>query len=82
MIRSTKFWILMTVFQVAFGLTVFAITRQYYIHDQDKVSANASVMTQAQPAPEWQERDTESELEQLISTYPGQRSCHGFTSGR
>jgi len=72
MIRSAKFWILMTVFQVAFGLTVFAITRQYYIHDQDKVSTNASAM--AQPVPEWPERDTESELEQLISTYPGQQT--------
>jgi len=70
MIRSAKFWILMTVFQVAFGLAVYAITRQYYIHDQNKVRANASVI--AQPEPEWPERDTESELEQLISTYPGQ----------
>jgi len=70
MIHSAKFWILMTVFQVAFGLAVFAITRQYYIHDQDKVSANKSVMEQ--PAPEWPERDMESELEQLISSYPGQ----------
>ena len=72
MIRSAKFWILMTVFQVAFGLAVFAVTRQYYVHDQDQVSANASVM--AQPAPEWPERDPESELEQLISTYPGQQT--------
>jgi tetratricopeptide (TPR) repeat protein len=72
MIHSAKFWITMTVFQVAFGLTVFAITRQYYIHDQDKVSANASVMAPAQPAPEWPEGNTKSELEQLISSYPGQ----------
>ena len=72
MIRSAKFWVLMTVFQVAFGLTVFAITRQYYVHDQDQVSANTSVMTQ--PPPEWPERDPESELEQLISTYPGQQT--------
>ena len=72
MIRSAKFWTLLTVFQVAFGLAVFAITRQYYIHDQDKVRANASAMSQ--PAPEWPERDKESELEQLISTYPGQQT--------
>ena len=72
MIRSTKFWITMSVFQVAFGLAVFAITRQYYIHDQDQVSANASAM--AQPTPEWPERDSESELEQLISSYPGQQT--------
>ena len=70
MIRNAKFWITMTVFQVVFGLMVFAITRQYYIHDQDKVSANTSVM--AQPSPEWPKRNTESELEQLISSYPGQ----------
>ena len=72
MIRSAKFWVLMTVFQVAFGLTVFAVTRQYYVHDQDQVSANTRVM--AQPAPEWPEHDPESELEQLISTYPGQQT--------
>ncbi|KGJ98389.1 hypothetical protein ND16A_0698 [Thalassotalea sp. ND16A] len=29
----------MVVFQVVFGLVVFAITRQYYIDDSDKVSA-------------------------------------------
>ena len=49
---------------------MFAITRQYY--SQDQTSANASAM--AQPVPEWPERDTESELEQLISTYPGQQT--------
>jgi predicted Zn-dependent protease len=70
MIRSSKFWITMTVFQVAFGLTVFAITRQYYIHDQDKVSAHAGALSQ--PSPERPERNTQSELEQLISSYPGQ----------
>ena len=70
MIRNAKFWTLMTVFLVAFGLAVFAITRQYYIHDQDKNNANTSVMEQ--PVPEWPERDTESELEQLILSYPGQ----------
>jgi len=33
MARSTSFWIAMAVFQVAFGLTIFALTRQYYIQD-------------------------------------------------
>jgi tetratricopeptide (TPR) repeat protein len=42
MIRDTKFWISMTVFQVTFGLVVFAITRDYYIHEADKVNARPS----------------------------------------
>ncbi len=70
MIRSAKFWIPMTVFQVAFGLTVFAITRQYYLHEPDKVSAHPG--TVSQPALNWPEGGTENDLEQLISSYPGQ----------
>jgi len=29
--RGTTFWLTMAVFQVAFGLTVFAVTRHYYL---------------------------------------------------
>ncbi len=29
----------MTVFQVVFGLAIFTITRQYYVHDSDNISA-------------------------------------------
>ena len=47
MIRSPRFWIPMTVFQVVFGLTVFAITRQYYIHDSDKVSVDPTDIRQS-----------------------------------
>jgi predicted Zn-dependent protease len=70
MIRSAKFWILMAVFQVVFGLTVFAITRQYYIHEPDKVSADQGAIRQ--PTLEWPESSTENDLEQLISSFPGQ----------
>jgi tetratricopeptide (TPR) repeat protein len=38
MIKNPKFWIPMAMFQVVFGLTIFTITRQYYIQDPDKVS--------------------------------------------
>jgi len=69
MLRSAKFWIPMTVFQAAFGLTVFAITRQYYIQDSDMLSARPS--TTSQPAPEWPKRSRESELEDLITAFPG-----------
>ena len=33
MIRGTKFWVSMAIFQVAFGFAVFAITRDYYMAD-------------------------------------------------
>jgi len=42
--RSAKFWISMTTFQIIFGLVVFAITRYYYIHDSDDVSANLTMI--------------------------------------
>jgi predicted Zn-dependent protease len=70
MIRSAKFWVPMTLFQLVFGLTVFAITRQYYIHEPDKVSANPTAIKQ--PALEWPEQSKGTGLEQLISSYPGQ----------
>ena len=31
---SARFWIMMTVFQVVFGLAIFTITRQYYMQEQ------------------------------------------------
>jgi len=42
MIRDTKFWVSMLAFQVLFGAAVFGITRAYYLHDADKVSADPS----------------------------------------
>jgi predicted Zn-dependent protease len=60
----------MTLFQIVFGLTIFAITRQYYVHGPDKVSANPTAINQ--PVPEWPEPGTGTGLEQLISSYPGQ----------
>jgi Tfp pilus assembly protein PilF len=68
MIRNTKFWLLMAVFQVAFGLTVFTITRQYYIHDDDKISTAPFPVQSA--APDWPGQSAESDLEELISSYP------------
>ena len=42
--RSAKFWIPMTVFQITFGLAVFAITRQYYIYDSDRISTGLTMI--------------------------------------
>lgn len=46
MTRSLKFWVSMTLFQVIFGLAVFAITREYYNYEPDSVSANSTVIRQ------------------------------------
>ena len=48
MTRNPRFWILMTVFQVAFGLAIFAITRQYYIQDSGNVSDEPKVVAQSE----------------------------------
>jgi len=53
MIRNAKFWIWMTVFQVLFGLAVFTVTREYYIHDAANVSDRPSTMNQSPPV--WQD---------------------------
>jgi Flp pilus assembly protein TadD len=34
---------MMTVFQVVFGLAIFTITRQYYIHNSDNVSSEPTI---------------------------------------
>ncbi|MBT8047393.1 MAG: tetratricopeptide repeat protein [Xanthomonadales bacterium] len=67
---SARFWILMTVFQLAFGLSVFAVTRHYYIQDTTP-TADRQVTNQQAPAA-WPETGGDSELEQLISAFPGQ----------
>ncbi|MEH6578725.1 MAG: tetratricopeptide repeat protein [Amphritea sp.] len=51
MVRSAKFWIQMAVFQVFFGLVVFAITRDYYIDDAAPVSTLPKIVSQ--PKIEW-----------------------------
>ena len=58
MIRSAKFWIMMTVFQVVFGLAIFAITRQYYIYTSDNVSAEPTTI--GEPSIAWPDRITET----------------------
>lgn len=68
--RNTRFWMAMALFQFLFALTVFALTRQYYMQDPDQI--NTRVNTTNQPAASWPVQSAESELEQLISAYPGQ----------
>ena len=56
MIRSPKFWISMAVFQVVFGLAVFAVTRQYYLHSPD--NNRPKITAPSQPAPDMPDRIT------------------------
>lgn len=63
MIRSPKFWVSMAVFQVVFGLTVFGLTRQYYIHESDNSRTDPTAIRQ--PSLERLDRITESRLSQL-----------------
>lgn len=52
MTGNSKFWISMAVFQVLFGLVVFAITRDYY--QQQPVSVRAHPSTLSPSAGQWQ----------------------------
>lgn len=60
---SAKFWAAMALFQLAFGLTVFALTRQYYIDSATTVAPSSSVMPASATA--WPDSDTAAELAQL-----------------
>ena len=70
MIRDAKFWISMTAFQVLFGLAVFAVTREYYIHNADNVSARPSTINQS--APVWPDGIAEIARSRLIHSPLGE----------
>ena len=46
MSRSINFWIPMIVFQIAFGVTVFAITREVYMHPEVKATVSPTMVSQ------------------------------------
>jgi len=54
----------MIVFQAAFGLLVFALTRQHYLQDVQSISTEQSIA-------EWPVQSDEGDLENLISAFPG-----------
>lgn len=65
MIFNTKFWISFAVFQVVFGLAIFAITRDYYTQDKGIVSTHPPVIGQSAAA--WPNRITETQIARLSS---------------
>lgn len=46
MVNGYKFWTLMTLFQVVFGLAIFTGTRQYYIDESTNIKADSVVIQQ------------------------------------
>lgn len=66
MVQKLKFWIPMMVFQIVFGLTIFAIARQYYIQDSDKVSGDPAEIRQ--PSFVWPDGIKEMNPTQLNSS--------------
>ena len=66
MIRNTKFWTTMAVFQVLFGLAVFAITRDYYMNDT--VPASAHGLTTNQAAVVWPNGATGTDISRLSTS--------------
>jgi tetratricopeptide (TPR) repeat protein len=51
MMRNAKFWYSMVVFQLLFGLAVFALTRDYYRDDADGGTTQPSMVQQ--PSSDW-----------------------------
>lgn len=68
MILNSRFWISFAVFQVVFGLAVFAVTRDYYIQDVETVSAHPATLNQS--APVWPNRITDTQIARLSSPVP------------
>jgi tetratricopeptide (TPR) repeat protein len=65
MARDTRFWTLLLIFQVFFGLAVFAITREYYM--PDPAPARAHAITTGQQAPAWSQGITANDISRLSS---------------
>ena len=55
----------MTVFQVLFGIVVFAVTREFYVHDNDRVSVHPSTIDQSTLM--WPKDITEADIARLSS---------------
>jgi len=70
MTRNNKFWTLLVVFQVVFGLAVFAVTRDHYMQEEATVRGHppttGSPMTAA-PSPGWSRGITATDISKLSS---------------
>ena len=69
MVRDGKFWILMAVFQVLFGLAVFAVTRDHYMAVANSPRPHATRVNPDVPA--WPNVVSESSIARLSSSATG-----------
>lgn len=69
MVRDSKFWMLMAVFQVLFGLAVFAITRDHYMADANSGQPHATILNPDAPA--WPNTVSESSIARLTTSATG-----------
>jgi Flp pilus assembly protein TadD len=63
MIRNSKFWISMAVFQILFALAVFAITREYYTTNVSPLISPPATTSQSGPA--WPNNISQAEIDRL-----------------
>ena len=70
MFKSPKFWIPMIAFQIVFGLSIFTITRQYYIQDLVDTGAAPSGTEQASIAMPSQSASMNISLSNLTTFTP------------
>lgn len=68
--NTPQFWISLAVFQLAFGLAIFAITRQAYLPDSTNSKGVPAAL--GQPSTEWTDRITEISPALALSTTPNQ----------
>ena len=68
--RSAKFWISLALFQVVFGLVVFALTRQYYLQDRDKAGDGRTLSNHTSLA--WPDRAKQSGTAEFVPLFPDQ----------
>ena len=76
--RNARFWAMMALFQLVFGLTVFALTREYYVSGPPKASPAAQPPASAaadaglgNPHADLRS-DPTGDLAELMSSFPGQ----------
>lgn len=68
MVQNLKFWVPMMVFQIVFGLTIFTITRQYYVQAPDNVNDDPTEIRQS--SSEWPDSITDTNSSLLnLSTF-------------
>ena len=65
MTRDKRFWTLLLVFQVFFGLAVFAFTREYYLQDAGTAPGHSQIVSPAAPA--WSRGITPTDISRLSS---------------